>query len=89
MPKLEYSERFAADLAQVTSAKVEKRVLAALDSIEAFGGYGSRNVPDSIRRSFGDGIRKVVVDPFDLVYTYYPDEDLIHIHALVHRKAAK
>ena len=89
MPRLEYSERFAEDLARVTSGKVEARVYAALDNVEAFGDFGSKVVPDSIREEFGEGVRKVVASPFDLVYTYYPDEDLVRIEALVHQRAAK
>ena len=52
MPRLEYSERFAEDVARVTSAKVEARIYAALDNIEAFGDFGSKVVPDSIREGF-------------------------------------
>jgi hypothetical protein len=89
MPRLEYSERFAEDLARVTSAKVEARIYAALDNIEAFGDFGSKVVPDSIREDFGGGVRKVVVSPFDLVYTYYPSDDLVRIEALVHQRAAR
>jgi len=89
MPRLEYSERFVEDLARVTSAKVEARVYAALDNVEAFGEFGSRVVPDSIRRDFGEGVRKVVVGPFDLVYTYYPDEGLARVEALVYQRAAR
>ena len=52
MPRLEYSDRFAEDVARVTSAKVEARIYAALDNIEAFGDFGSKVVPDSIREGF-------------------------------------
>ena len=89
MPRLEYSERFANDLASVTSAKVEARVYEALDNIEAFEDFGSKLVPESIRREFGEGVRKVVVGPFDLVYTYYPREGLARIEALVYQRASR
>lgn len=89
MPRLEYSDRFADDLAHVTSDKVEARIYIALDNVEAFGDFGSRVVPDSIREDFGEGVRKVVVNPFDLVYTYYPDDDLVRVEALVHQRAAR
>ena len=89
MPRLEYSERFAEDVARVTSAKVEARIYAALDNIEAFGDFGSKVVPDSIREDFGEGVRKVVVSPFDLIYTYYPSDDLARIEALVRQRAAR
>ena len=89
MPRLEYSDRFADDLAHVTSDKDEARIYIALDNVEAFGDFGSRVVLDSIREDFGEGVRKVVVNPFDLVYTYYPDDDLVRVEALVHQRAAR
>ena len=89
MPRLIYSERFADDLANVTSPKVEARILATLDNIEAFANFGSRNVPASIREEFGDGVRKVVVGPFDLVYTMIEGTETVQIEALVHQRAAR
>lgn len=88
MPRLEFSERFAGDLAAVTSSRLEGRILSDLDSIELFGEFGSPNIPESIKEEFGEGVRKVAVNPFDLVYTFYPEEDLCRIEALVHQRAA-
>lgn len=88
MPRLEYSQRFADDLARVTSAKVEAQVYRVLDNIEAFPDIGSMLLPESIRSEFGKGIRKVVVGPFDLVYTFYPDRDLVRVEALIHQRSA-
>ena len=88
MPELEYSERFAEDLAMVTSVRVEERIFRMLDDIEMFGGLGSRDVPKSISERFGGGVRKVTVNPFDLVYTFYPQIDLVRVEALVHQRAA-
>ena len=88
MPELEYSERFAEDLAMVTSARVEERIFRVLDDIEVFGGLGSRDVPRSIRERFGGGVRKVTVNSFDLVYTFYPQKDLVRAEALVHQRTA-
>lgn len=88
MPELEYSERFAEDLAAVTSARVEERIFRALDGIEMFGGLGSRDVPKSISERFGGGVRKVTVNPIDLVYTFYPQIDLVRVETLVHQRAA-
>lgn len=88
MPELEYSERFAEDLAMVTSARVEERIFRVLDEIEVFGGLGSRDVPRSISKRFGGGVRKVTVNPIDLVYTFYPQIDLVRVEALVHQRTA-
>ena len=89
MPRLEFSERFADDLAAVTSAKVETRVLRALDSIEAFGAYGSPLVRETIVQRIGEGVRKVAIPPFDLVYTLDPDEQVARIEALVPARAVR
>ena len=88
MPRLEYSERFADDLARVTSPRVEARIMENLDNIERFGEFGSKRVPESIKREFGDGVRRVAVNPFDVVYTLYPESDLARVEALVHQKSA-
>lgn len=88
MPELEYSERFAEDLAAMTSARVEERIFRALDGIEMFGGLGSRDVPKSISERFGGDVRKVTVNSFDLVYTFYPQKDLVRVEALVHQRTA-
>lgn len=88
MPRLEFSERFAEDLAHIESPKLEARILADLDNIELFGKFGSSNIPESIRLEFGEGVRKVAVNPFDLIYTFYADQDLVRIEALIHQKSA-
>lgn len=88
MPKLEFSERFAKDLALAESPKLEARILSCLDSIESFGEFGSANIPASIKQEFGAGVRKVAIKPFDLIYTLYSEQDLVRIEALVHQRAA-
>lgn len=88
MPRLEFSERFANDLASITSSRLEERILSDLDNIELFGEFGSANIPASIKEEFGEGVRKVAVNPFDLVYTFHPKEDLCRIEALIHQRAA-
>ena len=88
MPRPEFSERFVNDLALVESPRLEARILANLDNIEMFGEFGSPNIPDSIVKRFGGGVRKVAVNPFDLIYTYYPEQDLVRVEALVHQRAA-
>lgn len=89
MPRLEYSYRFADDLAAIYSASLETRILAYLDNIRAFAEFGSRNVPASIREEFGEGVRKVAVNPFDLIYTLDEENGIAYIEALVHQRAAR
>ena len=89
MPRLEYAERFVRDLASITSSRLEQRILSNLDNIEAFGDFGSSNIPSSIKKEFGTGVRRVAVNPFDLIYTHYPDQNLCRIEALVHQRTVR
>ena len=88
MTKLLYSDRFASDLAGVTSTKIERKIFDILDAVEAAGDIGSKAVPESIRSEFGEGVRKLAVNPFDLVYTYDAERDITFIEALIHQRAA-
>ena len=45
MTKLLYSNRFASDLAGVTSANIERKIFDILDTIETAGDIGSKAVP--------------------------------------------
>ena len=88
MVRLEYSWRFADDLASVTSEEVEAHVMRCLDALESFPEIGSPLVPDRIEREIGPGVRKIVVAPFDLVYTYRSGADVVQVEALVPQRAA-
>ena len=58
MPRLEYSERFADDLATIRADKLESRIFGILDSLEFFGTFGSSQVPQSDTERFGHANRK-------------------------------
>lgn len=88
VPRLQFSERFAADLALMESPKLEARIMSCLDNIEMLGEFGSANIPDSVKLEFGGCVRKVAVNPFDLIYSYYPQLDLVRVEALIHQRAA-
>lgn len=87
MSKLKFSERFANDLSPVESHKLEARVLADLDNIEVFGEFGGAVIPESVKEQFGAEVRKVAVNPFDLIYSYYPEQDLARVEVLIHQRA--
>ena len=88
MTKLLYSDRFASDLAGVTSANIERKIFDILDTIEAADDIGSKAVPESIRSEFGAGVRKLAVNPFNLVYTYDAERDIAFIEASIHQRTA-
>ena len=88
MVRLEYSWRFADDLASVTSEEVEAHVMRCLDALESFAEIGPPLVPDRIEREFGPGVRTIVVALFDLVYTSRSGADVVQVEALVPQRAA-
>lgn len=55
----------------MASSRVGSRILENLDGIEAFEGFGSAMVPRSIKTEFGEGVRKVVVDPLASLLLVY------------------
>lgn len=56
--------------------------------IEGAGDIDSKAVPESIRSEFGAGIRKLAMNPFDLVYTYDAERDIVFIEAPIHQRTA-
>lgn len=56
--------------------------------IEGAGDIDSKAVPESIRSEFSAGIRKLAVNPFDLVYTYDAERDIAFIEAPIHQRTA-
>lgn len=89
MPRLEFSQHFVDGLAEVISERVESQILACLDSLERFGGMGSPNVPASIQERFGDVVRYIAITPFDLVYSFYPEQDLVRVEALTPQRSVR
>lgn len=45
-------------------------------------------MPESIRSEFGAGVRELTVSPFDLVYTYDAERDIVFIEAPIHQRTA-
>lgn len=88
LTKLLYSNRFASDLAGVTSANIERKIFDILDVIEGAGDIDSKAVLESIRSEFGTGVRKLAVNPSDLVYTYDAERDIVFIEAPIHQRIA-
>lgn len=56
--------------------------------IEGAGDIGSKAVPESIRSEFGTGVRKLAMNPFDLVYTYDAERDIVFIEVPIHQRTA-
>ena len=56
--------------------------------IEGAGDIDSKAVPESIRSEFGAGIRKLAVNPFNLVYAYDVERGIVFIEAPIRQRTA-
>ena len=83
MPRVELTERFVNDASDIRSDRVLDHVYRALRNLESFPQMGSTDVPRSIVREFGEGVRKYVVAPFDLIYEYNEGTDVVLVYGLV------
>ena len=72
----------------MTFENIERKIFDILDAIEAAGDIGSKAVPESIRSEFGAGVRKLAVNPFNLVYTYDAERNIVFIEAPIHQRTA-
>ena len=83
MPRVELTERFVNDASDIRSDRVLDHVYRALRNLESFPQMGSTDVPRSIVREFGEGVRKYVVAPFDLIYEYNESSGVVLVYGLV------
>lgn len=88
MAKVEVSEGFVEDMTQAYMDSKREEIWYAVSLLEFAPEMGSRILPTSIKRRFGDTVRKVVVDPFDIIYRYFAEQDLVYVVGLVHQRAA-
>lgn len=86
MATIRYTERAAEDVATIWSPRLEARLRRVLAMLESFPLSGSPLVPDSITREFGPGIRKCAVNPFDLIYEYDAERNLVTVYALINQR---
>ena len=89
MTKMVYAPRFAEELARVTSLRVEEKIYHTLDIIEQVPSIGSNNIPEMIRAEFGEGVLKMVVDPFDIFYEYFEQAETVYVYTLVFQRHAR
>lgn len=89
MAKMVYAPRFAEELSRVVSPRVEAKIYETLEIIEQVPSIGSRNIPSMIRAEFGEGVLKMVVDPFDIFYEYFESVDTVYVYTLVFQRQAR
>ncbi len=89
MAEVRITAEFKSDLTAVTSDRVYRDILRTLSVLEVIPSMGSLDVPVSLTQLFGEGIRKIPVNPFDIVTQYDPDSDAVNVLGLVHQRMAR
>lgn len=88
MTKLVFAESFIENMTQVELESKRDEIFGRIELLADFPELGSSNLPKSICDNYGPRVRKLVVNPFDVVYEYDEVEDAAHILGLVHQRAA-
>lgn len=89
MAEVLFTEGFLEDMAQVERADKRREIMRVLALLPHTPEIGSRALPPSIRASYGDTVRKLVIAPFDVIYEYHGDKDEVHVLALIHQRQAR
>ena len=89
MAEIDISEGFVEDMTRVYLDLKREEIWESISLLECAPGMGSLILPALVRRRFGDRVRKLVVDPFDVIYLYYPERDLVYVAGLVHQREAR
>ncbi len=89
MASLVYTEGFVDDVARVELPSKRAEIFHYAAMLADFPEAGSPNVAASVADEFGNGIRKLAVRPFLIVYEYREVDDAVYFLGLVHQKRAR
>ncbi len=86
MPKVIFAERFLADVSSIYSDALVAEVMEDVSRIAAFPEIGRVLAPEITLNGMPSGVRKFPVGPFDLLYAYDRDSDVLKVEALIHQR---
>ena len=89
MARLVYTEGFVDDVARVELPGKRDEIFRYVAMLADFPEAGSPVVAASVADRFGNGVRKLAVRPFLVVYEYRKAEDAVYFLGLVHQKRAR
>lgn len=79
--ELRIADEFIYGLSEIRSESLRERIRSLIRSIEQFPEMGSSDIRHSLVEQYGDGLRKVTVSTFIIIYRV--TDDAIEILALV------
>lgn len=89
MSSVDYAESFVDDMLKVELDSKREEIFYEIEILETAPEIGSKILPDSVKLLYGEDVRKLVVDSFDVVYRYIPEEDTVRIMGLLHQREAR
>jgi plasmid stabilization system protein ParE len=84
---LRITDEFIASLAEIQSDKLLGRIYDQVNLVSAYPDSGSPDVRPSLTFRYGQGLRKLVVPPYIIVYRHA--DEFVDVLALVHGPAVK
>lgn len=89
MTALLFSEGFKSDLAQIETNELLNAVFETLELLETIPTLGSKNLPQSVIACYRYSVRKLIVGPFDIIYEFDEEKDIIRVAGLIHQRMAR
>lgn len=89
MADIDFSEVFVEGMLKVRLESKRNEIYEKIELLAFVPEMGSRILPESVARRFGKEVRKIVVDPFDIIYRYVPEEDLIFVEGLLYQREVR
>lgn len=87
MAELVFADSYFETVGDITSPRLQDRLLDLLSLMQDVPTFGSRNVRGSLRDRFGDNCMTADLSPFLLVFEYAPDDDVVYVYGVVHQRA--
>ena len=87
MPKLVFAESYFEAVGQITSKRLQQRLIHLLELMQDVPTFGSRKVRGSLKERFGDACMVADLSPFLLVFEYDEENDTVNVYGVVHQRA--
>lgn len=87
MSEIRYTEQFIEDVRSVQLASKRQEIRRRIEQLSDFPDLGSSNLSESIVEQYGSCVRKLIVNPFIVVYEIDKHEDAVNILGLIHQRA--
>ena len=87
MADIDFAESYFDTVGQITSRRLQKRLLDLLELIQDVPTLGSHNIHSSLKDKFGNNCMAADISPFLLVFEYLEADDLVRVYGIVHQRS--